>query len=213
MTPDNIISETLLLLNLEPSEEGATGVTPEQLITSRINDALRLVASQAPVTMLGNGKAFADTVGWESRVGYGAGYVVLPDDFFRLITFRMSDWQVAVTETITSDNPLYLRQQSRWSGLRGTPQNPVVAIVQGDVGRVLEFYCCNSGPSVSVRQARYFPLPQYDVQSGAEDVEVEVPSLLESAFLCRLASLTADTLGQADLAHRLEEQSRALMMN
>ncbi len=213
MTPDNIISETLLLLNLEPSEEGATGVTPEQLIISRINDALRLVASQAPVTMLGNGKAFADTVGWESRVGYGAGYVVLPDDFFRLITFRMSDWQVAVTETITSDNPLYLRQQSRWSGLRGTPQNPVVAIVQGDVGRVLEFYCCNSGPSVSVRQARYFPLPQYDVQSGAEDVEVEVPSLLESAFLCRLASLTADTLGQADLAHRLEEQSRALMIN
>ena len=213
MTPDNIISETLLLLNLEPSEEGATGVTPEQLITSRINDALRLVASQAPVTMLGNGKAFAYTVGWESRVGYGAGYVVLPDDFFRLITFRMSDWQVAVTETITSDNPLYLRQQSRWSGLRGTPQNPVVAIVQGDVGRVLEFYCCNSGPSVSVRQARYFPLPQYDVQSGAEDVEVEVPSLLESAFLCRLASLTADTLEQTDLAHRLEEQSRTLMMN
>ncbi|QFQ12208.1 hypothetical protein C7Y71_003765 [Pseudoprevotella muciniphila] len=210
MTPDNIISETLLLLNLEPSEEGATGVTPEQLITSRINNALRLVASQAPVTMLGNGKAFADTVGWESRVGYGAGYVVLPDDFFRLITFRMSDWQVAVTETIASDNPLYLRQQSRWSGLRGTPQNPVVAIVQGDVGRVLEFYCCNSGPSVSVRQARYFPLPQYDFQ---RDTEVDVPERLLSAFLCRLASLVAGTLGQADLAQRLEEQSRALMMN
>ena len=132
----------------------------DELIDSKIEDAARLVVQSAPAVLLGSGKAFGETIGWDMQAGYGSGHIVLPDDFLRLIVFQMSDWSMPVTLAIDETSPLYSRQKSRYTGVRGNPQRPVVAIVQQPIGNVLEFFSCEQGEDVYIKMARYAPLPK-----------------------------------------------------
>ena len=58
------------------------------------------------------GKTFASTIQWEGgTVGSGMGYTKLPDDFMRLVVFRMSDWKRPVTDVIQDTNEKYFLQK------------------------------------------------------------------------------------------------------
>ena len=169
-------------------------LTLDEIIDSKIADAAKVVEQQAPSYMLDGGKAFGESIGWKSRKGYGMGYIHLPDDFLRLVTFQMSDWSRAVTEPITDTHPLYARQQSRFEGVKGNPQKPVVAIVTQPIGQVLEFYSCTGGEKVYAKMARYIPVPK--VKNG----EIELCEKLKRAVVYYTASLVALTLGQGETA-------------
>lgn len=56
----------------------------------------------------------------------GAGYVELPDDFLRLASFKMEEWERAVSIPIREEDPLYGLQQN--SILKGGTKKPVVCI-------------------------------------------------------------------------------------
>lgn len=177
----------------------------EQIIESKIADAARIVETNAPSYLLDSGRSFGYTIDWASRVGYGAGSIHLPDDFMRLVTFQMSDWSRAVTIPITEDDPLYARQHSRYPGIRGNPQNPVVAITTQSLGLVLEFFSCSAGSDVYLKRARYIPIPRI------EDEGIEICEKLKSAVVAYAAYLTALSTQQSELAANMLNIANELM--
>ena len=198
---ENAVSDKLL------TDADPDTLTLDEIIESRIPIAARIVETIAPLPLLGGGEAFGDSIGWESQPGYGMGFILLPDDFLRLVSFQMSDWDRAVGTAITETDPLYQRQQSRFGGVRGNPQKPVVAIVNQPAGLVLEFYSCTGGEDVYVKQGRYIPIPKI------KDEMIELPEKIHDGMVYYTAYLTAQTLAQKDAAaHLLETAMQLLQM-
>lgn len=174
----------------------------DEIIESRIVDAAVLVEQRAAHWLLDGGKSLSCNITWKSN---NSGTIGLPKGFLRLVTFRMSDWAHPVTDPITEDSPLYAMQSSRFGGVRGNTQRPVVAIVHGqsESGLVLEFYGCDS-QEATVSYGRYIARPE--ITAGKVDI---CPSLRE-AIVYRTASLTAQTLGDNNLAAMLWKTSMDL---
>lgn len=176
----------------------------DEIIESKIEDAARLVEEGAAHYLLDAGKPFGGSIEWESEPGYGMGKINLPEDFLRLITFRMSDWYMPVTEAITEDDPEYLVQASRYAGVRGNPERPVVAVIHSTNGQILEFYSSQAGPGVRVNTARYLPLPK--INNGY----IDLCPKLERAVVYRVASMASAIIGAGDLAALLLGTSNEL---
>ena len=100
----------------------------EEIIESKIVDAARLVETNAPLYLIDGGKQFNGSIDWDSAHGYGSGRILLPDDFMRLVSFMMSDWDYPVSAALTEDDPEYAMQRSRYPGIKGNPQRPIVAM-------------------------------------------------------------------------------------
>jgi len=176
----------------------------EEIIESKIVDAARVIENNAPAYLLDSGKAFGESIGWDSQPGYGAGYIHLPDDFMRLVCFQMSDWDYAVTLAITEDSPQYQMQRSRFAGVRGNPQKPVVAITSQPIGLVLEFFSCYSGEDAYIKKARYIPIPK--IKGG----KIDLCEKLRRAVVYYAAYLTALSLGNGDAAAAMLATAREL---
>lgn len=143
--------------------EGDTDtLTLDEIIMAKLADAVRLVEMEAPATMLESGHDFGDNI----FIGEdGKGFVILPEDFMRLISFRMSDWKRTVFEAISETDPQYALQSSKWEGICGNPEKPVCAIVRRSEGKVLEFYSSRDNRAI-VTQATYVPTPRIDGDGG-----------------------------------------------
>lgn len=211
----DLVKEIRIVLDENTSSEALTQVgdvdtlSLDELVKSKIEDAGRLVVQSAPVSMLGGGKAFGETIGWDSAAGYGSGHIVLPDDFLRLIVFQMSDWSIAVSEPITEHDPRYSRQRSRYGGVRGCPQKPVVAIVQQPIGQVLEFYSCTAGEHVYVKMARYAPEPK--ISTFEDEAVIDLPEKIERAVVYYAAYLVALATGQTEQAKACQAVCQELL--
>ena len=177
----------------------------DDIIESKIEDAARLVMRDAPLHLLDGGKAFGESIHWFSREGVGGGYIALPSDFLRLVSFQMSDWSYPVNVAITEDHPLYPLQSSRYAGIKGNPQRPVVALSSQPIGLVLEFYSCEAGEGVYVKRATYLPIPKID---GGQIIFSEK---LKSSVVYYAAYLVALSIGNGDLATVMLNTSKELM--
>lgn len=177
----------------------------DDIIESKIEDAARLVMRDAPLHLLDGGKAFGESISWFSREGVGGGYIALPSDFLRLVSFQMSDWSYPVNVAITEDHPLYPLQSSRYAGIKGNPQRPVVALSSQPIGLVLEFYSCEAGEGVYVKRATYLPIPK--INGG----QIIFSEKLKSSVVYYAAYLTALSIGNGDLATVLLNTSKELM--
>lgn len=207
---EQLVREAKIAIDENVSSEALTALgdldtlTLDEILLSKVEDAARLVEEGAAHYLLDAGKPFGESVEWESQDGYGAGKVNLPSDFMRLVTFRMSDWYKPVTEAITEDHPLYGQQSSRYLGVRGNPERPVVAITHGAAGQVLEFYSCSAGPGVRVSVARYLPIPTIK-ESG-----IDLCPKLQRAVVYRMASMACAIVGHSELAALLLGTSNEL---
>lgn len=139
----------------------------DEIIRSKIVEAVRRVHLQAPSYLLENGHNFGDALYWGDME---SGWVLLPDDFMRLIVFQMDDWERAVYTAISSDDAEYKKQRSRFKGIRGTAEKPVCAIVVRPEGKALEFYSCKS-EDAQVSKAVYMPYPTIDADGGVDIAE------------------------------------------
>ena len=173
------------------------------IIRSKIVEAVRRTIINAPVHLLDGGDTFGDAVYWRDQY---SGWVMLPDDFLRLVLFKMSDWERPVYEPITPGDPLYKLQSSRYKGLRGNPQKPVVAICTRAEGRVLELYSCKDD-TATVEQALYMPLPKIDDSGG-----IMIPERCYEATVYQIAALAAASTQQTDFASVLTELSKQLLI-
>lgn len=177
-----------------------------EIISGKIVESAIAVERVAPFHLLGTGKAFADSIYWEGEIGKGWGVVLLPDDFFRLLSFQMSDWETAVYNPITPSEPLYKLQSSRIPGIRGTPQKPVCAIVPAPVGLTLEFYSCTGGETVKVERAQYLPRPVL-TENG-----IDIPEWCYNSVINYCAGMVCAAYGSKEQAELLYKQSSDLLL-
>lgn len=228
-------------------DEDIDTLTLDEIIRSKIEDAARIVESNAPHHLLDNGVALTNVatpatgnedlivaqssyaspnrpveglpeieidgpitpivpeITWENRNAYVGGQINLPDNFMRLVTFKMSDWERPVISAISEEAQQYAMQKSRYAGVRGNPQRPVVAIVAGVSGKVLEFYSCKNKLAY-VEQARYLPYPTIGT-----DEKINLCEKLKRAVVYYTAHLVANTIGDDELAGKLSVTATELM--
>lgn len=182
-------------------EKDADTESINDIIYAKLADAVRMVEMEAPVNMLEQGHLFVGPITWEEN---GRGWLILPDDFMRLIAFKMSDWRLSVSTAITQDDELYSRQFSKWKGISGNPDKPVVAIVNRAEGNVLEFFSCND-ETASIEQAVYLPYPKIDENDG-----IDVSEKCYQAAVYRAAALVLASVGD-QLATTMIELSKSLL--
>ena len=174
----------------------------DDIIKSKIVEAVERVHLSAPNYLLEGGHNFGDAVYWKELE---SGWVLLPQDFMRLVVFEMDDWEQAVYNAISTDDPDYEKQRSRFKGIRGTPQRPVCAIGIRPEGRVLEFYSFKSD-GAQVSRAVYLPYPAIDETGG-----VDISERCYKAVVYTAAALTLMTCGEADKAATFNEQAKTLL--
>lgn len=208
---DRIVRDVRLALEHDAGDDdllayGDTDASSlEAVIISKAADGARIVAGVAPHHLLDAGVDFTGGMAWDDGVGQGAGYVILPDDFLRLVSFRMSDWQRPVTEPIVATDPAYLLQSSPYKGLRGCPERPVCAIVQRPVGLVLEFYSSYT-PEAYIKQARYIPMPHI-----SDDSTIGICQKCYRPTIMQIAALTAYALGAEVQGDRMSKLTQDLL--
>lgn len=156
------------------------------IIRSKINEAVKRVHSEAPAHLLDGGHNFGDSVCW---MEHESGWVLLPEDFMRFVVFEMDDWERPVFECHSTGDAEYARQHSRFKGIRGTAQRPICFISIRPEGRVLEFYSCKS-INAKVRRAVYIPYPCVDENGG-----IEICSRCYDSVIYTTASLVLITFG------------------
>lgn len=206
---DNITKDVRVALDQNMSGEALTALgdvdtlSLNDTIKSKVLDGVKRVHSQAPVYLLDEGYNFGEAVYWRDM---GSGYILLPDDFMRLVVFKMSDWKKAVYEAITPNNPKYLLQSSDFKGLRGTYQTPLCVVAIIPEGRILEFYSCRDN-TATVSRGVYLPYPKIDESKG-----VEVCSKCYDSAVYTIAALTLLTYGEAERANSLLELSKSTLI-
>lgn len=221
---DRIIRDVRVCLNENQADTALLVEGDEEtlrlndIIKSKILEAVKAVHSEAPYWKIKQGFNFGyddngiddDDNGIvddeEAGIYWGGeddtwGWIVLPDDFMRLVVFEMSDWERPVYEAITPADPRYSRQRSRFKGIRGTAQRPVAALVVRAEGKVLEFYSCKS-QAAHISQAAYVPYPMID--NGG----VDISEACYTAVIYMIAGLTLMTEGETEKANVYIEKAK-----
>ncbi|MFI3293095.1 MAG: hypothetical protein SNI70_06210 [Rikenellaceae bacterium] len=173
------------------------------IIKSKIIEAIKRVHNDAPPHLLDGGYNFGDSIYWKDLE---SGWVLLPENFMRFVVFQMSDWDQAVFSTISYDDPQYAKQSSRFKGIRGSTQRPVCAITMRPEGRALEFYSCKSRAAM-VSRAIYIPYPEID-EYGA----VEICDRCYNAVVYTIAVLVLITFGATDKSNMLNELAKSSLI-
>lgn len=174
----------------------------DEIIKSKILEAIQRVHRDAPNYLLEGGHNFGDAVYWRELE---SGWVLLPKDFLRLVVFEMDDWEQAVYQAISTDDPEYEKQHSRFKGIRGTAQRPVCAIGIRPEGRVLEFYSCKS-KNAQVSRAMYIPYPKIDEDNG-----VDICEHCYNAVVYTAAGLTLLTCGEVEKGNAVSELAQTFL--
>lgn len=178
----------------------------DEVIKSKILEGVERVHSEAPYDKLEQGHNLVEdhtTFYWGEQ---GSGWVLLPDDFMRLVVFQMSDWERAVYKAITPEDPSYATQRSRVKGLRGTSQRPVCALCVRPEGKVLEFYSCKS-ENATVDRGVYIPYPEIFLDEQEEE-GVDISERCYTAVMYEIAALVSVTLGETERAKSFFEMSK-----
>lgn len=95
----------------------------------------------------------------------GTGIVQLPDDYLRLSSFQMTEWDRPVVHAISKEHPLYNLQKNNIT--RGNPVKPVCV-----VGHYLSTFSGGSGSGMIMGQGFVFPA----YFSGAYDWQGVAPT-------------------------------------
>ena len=177
-------------------------LTLDEIVKSKILEAVQRVHLDAPNYLLEGGHNFGDTVYWRELE---SGWVLLPDDFLRLVVFEMDDWEQAVYQAISTDDPKYEKQRSRFKGIRGTAHRPVCAIGIRPEGRVLEFYSCKS-TEAKISRAIYIPDPKIDEYGG-----VDISERCYNAVIYTAAGLTLLTCGETEKGKSVFELAQTFL--
>lgn len=193
---ENMTSDGLRLL------EDVDTLSMEEIIKSKVVEAVRRVETSVPLNMLDSGLNLDDSVFWKDK---GSGFVMLPNDFMRLMAFKMSDWERVVYDAITVEDPVYKKQSSRYKGIRGNPQKPVCALVTRSEGRALEFYSCKD-ESATMEMGVYRPYPKIDDSDG-----VEISERCYMAVVYTICALVLSAYGESEKASAMVELSKSVI--
>lgn len=163
----HIISHVRVLLNYTPNYKPLIDMRDEPTLSvNRIIATMLPMAAQeallaAPLANIDTLRPLTGRLSWRKQPGMGMAFLPLPDDFLRLASIQLSDWQ-RPARIITEESPEFDFQTSRFPGVRGNPHRPVAAIVRYAFGLVVELYSSHSAEEVTIRKALYVPQPHLD---------------------------------------------------
>ena len=192
---DKILEDVRVSLDMNQNSDTLIGInddatlTINELIRSKIVEAVKRVHIIAPAYLLDFGNHFAESITWNPDGR--SGWMILPDDFMRLITFEMSDWDQPCFEAISTDDIKYKMVRSRFP-VMGTPQKPIVAISVSPNGKILEFYSCKDD-TATVNKAVYLPYPEIDEFNG-----IKISQRCYDSTIYTIAALVLAALGDND---------------
>lgn len=172
----------------------------DDIIRSKITDALDGILIAAPMELLGSGIDIPQdgTLTWAGvEDGSYVGKLACPKDFLKLIAIKCSDWDYEVREMISCTDDVYKMQKSRYAGVRGNPHRPIVADAMSANGRVLELYC--SGTQ-SIEYAKY--IGNYTTSTTEDHVSLPHDSLYR-VLIYQIAGLVCVTLRDSEHAQTL----------
>lgn len=192
---ENMVSDQLV------NDEDIDTLSFNDIVHSKIEEAVRRVEMTAPTRFLEEGHTFGEAIYWSDRQ---CGWILLPNDFMRLIAFRMSDWERTCYSAISADDPKYQLQSSRYKGIRGNVQKPVCAIVNRPEGKVIEFYSCNS-ENAHVARASYIPYPRIDKCGG-----IDISQRCYTAVIYTIASLVLTAYGASDKSAQMNALAQSI---
>lgn len=184
-------------------------LTVDELVKRLCEASCEQVLLEAPISMLDKAADFSNSaVSYESLPTYGleeyAAVVTLPEDYLRLVSFKMESWQGRMPLQVAYGSTAYNRLRSRWNAGHGSAERPCISLVPGASNtQELEAYSCATGETIA--QALYAPRPHL---SGSSI------SLFESLYLpsvYRIASNLLAASGEASLSAYYEGESRRLM--
>ena len=147
-----------------------------------LDEAARWVIRAVPLRMLHPGKDLPVSE-LEARAD-GTGELPLPEDFIRLLSFRMEGWRRPVLAPIRNTDDVYVQQFN--PVLRGGDSKPVVALCEEE--RRLEYFSSSRGRDALVAEARYF---------GFEKVDDTYPERLTDITAWKTAELVLAVLNDA----------------
>lgn len=206
---DKIAEDVRIALDQNMSSDALTEIGDvdtlalNDIIKSKIVEAVKRIHSEAPPHLLDGGHNFGDAVYW---MEHESGWVLLPEDFMRFVVFEMDDWSRPVFTCSNTDDPEYEKQHSRFKGIRGTAQRPVCFVSIRPEGRVLEFYSCKSEEAM-VSRAVYLPYPKVD-EYGA----IEICQRCYDAVVYTTAALVLITFGDTDKSTVLNELAKSSLI-
>ena len=178
----------------------------DEVIRQKILHAARLLLETSDVSAIDCGKTSSlnleeiDGVSWGELSAWKA---LLPSDYLRLLTLKMSDWKRGVHATIPVESAEYSQLQSGFIGITGNPERPVVAEGQ-HIGtldnavvqwRELEAYTSATG---ECSEFRYCPIPMIDQNDC-----LEFPERLMRHLVYQTGSFVAATYKDSGLAQLL----------
>lgn len=184
------------------SEGDIDTLTLDDIIRSKIPEAVDSIHKTAPAWLLEEGHRLTGPIHWEDSE---SGWIVLPHDFMRLVCFEMSDWERPVYAAIAPGTAEYALQRQRIKALRGTAQKPVVAICNRPFGKVLEFYSCKSEEAY-VRQGGYMPYSQVDKDGG-----IDISERCYRAVVYAVAALALLSIGEGEQSQAMTQLSQSSM--
>lgn len=157
MTKNGIIKRVKVLMEeLTPFDDGLivlnSDVKPiESYIEEAIQPALDQLLIFCPLhlTTAANLPTMTSVVSGTRKIGY----ITIPDDFLRIHTIKINNWEKAVHRAISVENPEYALQQNPFT--RGGSAKPVVAKADK-----LELYTLKEGDTVE--KATYIQRPDIE---------------------------------------------------
>lgn len=128
------------------------------------------------------------------------GYIQAPDDFLRLVSFRMSDWQRPVTELAVKGDAISMRQYNKH--IRGKTAKPVGVLAKNDTGIIIEYFSTNKSPH-SLSEFLYIK------KDTAENIN-NTQMIDALTWIC--AGKVLSILGNAQLAQNAYDNAQSLMI-
>ena len=195
VTKREYINRVLLIMNEAGMTDasgtpllGADTAQVDRYIEGSFVDAWRTCVAVMPRIWFAN-KSFLNAA-ITSDAGRGTGYVVLPDDFYLLTSFKMKGWQKPAYEASVESEKVGAIQSNEYT--RGSTIRPVCTITNkvlsgGNIGQVLNYYSLPRGQSEHiVEEAIYVP-----VGHPLKDVEDDSNLGIDARVLEPLAYLSA----------------------
>lgn len=190
-----IVADVLAAIDQECSagvRDDETGaLTVADIASGKIEDAARMVMISAPANTIDTAVHIHDT---PVSDGSGNWRVSLPDDYLRLVSVRLSDWERPVTDAITPSHPRYRHLRSRLPGLRGTPSRPAASVERTHNSLTLTLYGSRA-VAPELIEGLIALTPRFDRSGG-----IDLPAQLYRAVVYHAAALTLTASGQGDFA-------------
>lgn len=139
----------------------------------------------------------------------GVGYIVLPDDFYALYSFKMFGWQVAADMLIDSSDSIARIQANEYT--RGNIVRPVCVKNNKSIKKrveddytysqkdVLEYYSVPVGSEQKIEEALYIPL----ISPLKDNPEINDKLFVPLAYIC--ASMVFSIFEKTDISNQLEK--------